>query len=275
MRPWLASGSAEGHLIGPATRSPDLVVHMDPYGQPESAHAGLMRRLAGAGFRHRHHRRRAIHHVVTMSKQRVNKTAARGDLLPLCYYFSKVAGQLPDTRDEEMIMADNFDTFTHILNEFQKLDGGSARKQAIKALQAMDKNLSVVESRTRTPPSKTRSKRTAGNGLPRSGIPSTRLPPRPWRKTGKNAAPAPHRLLLPRPQPPAKSRGMRDREPGHWRRDAGGRVCFCSNHGSVVNAMKAYYASERWRKPPSAGAPPARRAHPTRAPRPCPPDARF
>ncbi len=85
-----------------------------------------------------------------MSKQRVNKTAARGDLLPLCYYFSKVAGQLPDTRDEEMIMADNFDTFTHILNEFQKLDGGSARKQAIKALQAMDKNLSVVESELET-----------------------------------------------------------------------------------------------------------------------------
>ncbi len=43
-------------------------------------------------------------------------------------------------------MADNFDTFTHILNEFQKLDSGSARKQVIKAMQAMDKNLSVVES---------------------------------------------------------------------------------------------------------------------------------
>jgi len=109
-----------------------------------------MRRFVGGQFRHRHHRRRAIHHLVTMSKQRVNQTAARGDLLPLCYYFSKVAGQLPDTRDEEMIMADNFDTFTHILNEFQKLDGGSARKQAIKALQAMDKNLSVVESELET-----------------------------------------------------------------------------------------------------------------------------
>ena len=47
-------------------------------------------------------------------------------------------------------MADNFDTFTHILNEFQKLDGGSARKQAIKALQAMDKNLSAVESELKT-----------------------------------------------------------------------------------------------------------------------------
>lgn len=43
-------------------------------------------------------------------------------------------------------MADNFDTFNHILNEFQKLDGGSARKQVIKTLQAMDKNLSTVES---------------------------------------------------------------------------------------------------------------------------------
>ena len=47
-------------------------------------------------------------------------------------------------------MADNFDTFNHILNEFQKLDGGSARKQVIKALQAMDKNLSAVESRLNT-----------------------------------------------------------------------------------------------------------------------------
>lgn len=47
-------------------------------------------------------------------------------------------------------MAENFDTFTHILNEFQKLDGASARKQAIKALQAMDRNLSAVESELKT-----------------------------------------------------------------------------------------------------------------------------
>ena len=60
---------------------------------------------------------------------------------------------------------------------------------------------------------------------------------------------------------------MRDREPAHWRRDAGGRVCFCSNHGSVVNAMKACYASERWRKPPSAGAPPVRHVYPARSPK--------
>ena len=47
-------------------------------------------------------------------------------------------------------MADNFDTFTHILNEFQKLDGASARKQVIKAMQGLDKNLSAVESERET-----------------------------------------------------------------------------------------------------------------------------
>ena len=109
-----------------------------------------MRRLAGVAHSTTVPIRRAIHHLVTMSKQRVNKTAARGDLLPLCYHFSKVAGPLPDTRDEEMIMADNFDIFNNVLNEFQKLDGGSARKQVIKALHAMDKNLSAVESQLNT-----------------------------------------------------------------------------------------------------------------------------
>ena len=142
-------------------------------------------------------------------------------------------------------MADNFDIFNNVLNEFQKLDGGGARKQVIKALQAMDKSLSELESATRTPPSKTRSKRTAGNGRPQSGSPSTRLPPRQWRKTAKNAAPAPHRLPLPRPQPLAKSRSMHDREPGRRHRIAGSRVCFCSDHGSVVSAMKACDASSR------------------------------
>ena len=47
-------------------------------------------------------------------------------------------------------MADNFDALTNILGEFQKLDGGSARKAVIKAMQAMDKNLSAVESELKT-----------------------------------------------------------------------------------------------------------------------------
>ena len=47
-------------------------------------------------------------------------------------------------------MADNFDIFHNVLNEFQKLDGGGARKQVIRALQAMDKNLSAVESQINT-----------------------------------------------------------------------------------------------------------------------------
>ena len=44
----------------------------------------------------------------------------------------------------------NFDSLTHILNEFQKLDGASARRQVIRALQAMDKNLSELESERET-----------------------------------------------------------------------------------------------------------------------------
>ncbi len=43
-------------------------------------------------------------------------------------------------------MADNFDIFTTILNEFQKLEGATARKQAIKAIQAIDKNLSSTQA---------------------------------------------------------------------------------------------------------------------------------
>ncbi len=59
---------------------------------------------------------------------------------------------------------------------------------------------------------------------------------------------------------------MRDLEPGYRRCDAGGRVCFCSDHGSVVNAMKACDPSPRWWKPPSPGAPAVRHACPMLTP---------
>ena len=44
----------------------------------------------------------------------------------------------------------NFDSLTNILGEFQKLDGASARRQVIKALQSMDKNLSELETERET-----------------------------------------------------------------------------------------------------------------------------
>ena len=47
-------------------------------------------------------------------------------------------------------MPDNFHALTNILGEFQKLDGASARREVLKALHAMDKNLAAVEAQRET-----------------------------------------------------------------------------------------------------------------------------